>query len=257
MKGEIMKQFPKSLLILLSLLVLSGTALAQQNGVDEHGIYVVGSGTVYGEPDIAVLDLGVNIVNENLSVALDEANSKLAAVMAALLAAGVEERDIRTVNFNIYRDERYNDDGEITSVRYQVNNVVQVTVRDIDAAGALLGAAVEAGANVVNDIRFTIEDTSELERQAREMAMENARNTAEQLASLAGIDLGAVKRISENSGYNPPTPMFEARAMAMDAASSVPISGGQLAVTVTLNVVFDIAADDVGMDNATTETTDE
>jgi uncharacterized protein YggE len=228
----------KSLLLAAALLALPTLAFAQ-NRMDDKGIFVSGTGTVYGEPDVAVLTLGVNIVNEDLSAANSEATQKMNAVMDVFKNAGVEAKDIHTVTFNIYRQERNKSDGTPETPVYHVMNMIQVTVQDFSQAGTLLSEAVAAGANDVSGIQFTISDPEKLQTQAREQAMSDAKAKAEQLATLAGVSLGKVKVITE-SGGRAPVPMLQAKAYSMAASSAAPVSSGQLAVTVRLEVTFAI-----------------
>ena len=215
------------------LVALLGFGLAQ---TDDSGITVTGSGTVYGEPDIAVLDLGVDSLDRDLTAAVDRANETIEQVRQSLLNAGVEERDIRTAYLNIYREERY--DNPEAAPRYRVSNSLNVTVRDVEQAGALLAAGLEAGANAVGGIRYTFDDPAALESQARDLAVQAAREKAEQFAELAGVTLGPVVMISDASEPSAPRPT--AARFDAEASSSVPVSGGQLSVSATVQMRFSI-----------------
>ena len=224
---------------LFTLLLMLGMATAQN--IDERSVAVSGSGTVYGEPDVALLDLGVDITNEDLSAASSEADATMRRVVEALLAAGVAEEDVQTVAYNIWLENRYDRNNVPTTEAYHVTNVVRVTVREVGRAGELLGEAVDAGANVVNGVQYTFSDTGALERGARELAFMDARDKAEQLASLAGVTLGPVLSISESSGFGG-EPFYDRGVMAAaESMSAPPVSGGQLAVTVTVSARFGIA----------------
>jgi uncharacterized protein len=117
---------------------------------------------------------------------------------------------------------------------YTATNSVEVTIRNLDAAGKVLSAATGAGANQLHGIRFEIEDPSALQADARKKAVEDARARAERLAQLAGVKLGPAVSITELDGGGGPVPMF---AMAkMDA--STPVERGELTVTSTVQIVF-------------------
>ena len=205
---------------------------------DDTGITVTGSGTVYGEPDIAILDLGIDILNRDLAAATDEANQTIEQVRQALTDAGVEARDIRTAYLNVYREENY--DNPDAAPRYRVSNTLNVTVRDVSQAGSLLAAGLEAGANSVGGIRYTFDDPAALESQARDLAVQAAREKAEQFAELAGVTLGSVVMVTDASAPPTPQPTAEARFQADAAASSVPVSGGELSVSTTVRMRFSI-----------------
>ncbi len=200
----------------------------------QSGITVTGSGTAYGEPDIAIIELGVNLANEDISTATDEANSSITKIMEVLTSNGVASQDIRTAYFNIWTEEPY--DGQPVR-KYRVNNVLSITVRDVNKIGEILSQAVEAGANVVNSIQYAIAETEALAAQARELAMQNAKSKAEQLAGLAAVSLGGVEMITDSiSSPISPEPMYDARAVS----GGVPVSGGQLAITATVQVRYGI-----------------
>lgn len=202
-------------------------------------ISVTGSGTVYGQPDQAVVELGVNLSDADLARALENANAAMAEVMSALEAAGVERDDIRTSYFNIWQEQPYGPDGMPGATLYRVNNILSVTIRDTETVSSVMSAAIEAGANAVNNVYYTIADPEALAGAAREAAFANARAKAEQLASLAGLELGEVIGLSDGSGVVPFGPgRPEAAAMMSEAAMGIPVTGGQLAVSASVSVQF-------------------
>ena len=200
-------------------------------------ITVSGTGVAYGAPDLAVLEVGVSVYGPDVRTALADADTQMAAVRDAVIAAGVALEDIRTVGLNVWRDERTNQDGEITIERYQVNHSYQVRVQDVDTVGEVLAAAVEAGANAIGGINFTIADVEALAGEARALAMSDAASRARELADLAGVTLGSVTAISEHDagaigGYQTAT-RFQAAAMSS-------VESGQLAVSITVSVSYAI-----------------
>ncbi len=213
---------------------LSSNTLAQELS---KTISVTGQGTVYAEPDVAMLNVSIDIQDTDLGKATNEANSVIVKVKKVLKSLNVAEEDIRTSSFNVWPQQRYDLEGNPTVEGYQVNHVLGVTVRDIESVGKVLTESINAGANGVNNIRYTFSDDSELEKQAREKAMLNAREKAEQLAELAEASIVGVMSISEQTGFDSPvaSPRFEVMSAV---AESVPVSTGQLAVEVTLAVSF-------------------
>ena len=225
-------------LIFAVLLTLSSLAWAQ-GSANDNTISVTGVGTVYAEPDMATFDVGVSALNEDVTVASEEVSSKVERILATLASLGVAEEDIRTVGINISPEQNYNCEGELTATRFRVSNRVRVTVRDTAQLGTLLGRSVQAGANEVSNVRYTFADPKALEDRARERAMEAARDKAEQLASLAEVELGTPRRIVEQGGGSQPMP--QARMMAAEAVSDMPVSAGQLSVSVSVQVDYAIA----------------
>ncbi len=223
-------------------MVASGFVGAQDSGIQITGISVTGSGTVYGEPDLAVLELGVDIVDEDLGAASAAADRAVRAVVAALTAAGVEAKDIRTAYYNVWREDRYDRNNAPTTPLYRVSNTLNVTVRDVDKVGEILAASLEAGANTVNNVRYTFADPDVLAAQARALAVQDAAAKAQQLADLAGVGLGPVQMINDIAAGGDsfmPVPMA-----SVAAAESVPVSGGQLSVSAFVAVRYGIQVDE-------------
>lgn len=232
-------------LFLLALLPVS-LAFAQRAPAPTPpgGVSVTATGTAYGEPDEASFDAGVSALNADVQVATTRVNGRVSSLMAALRAAGVADEDIRTSSFTIYPEPAYGPNGVIREMRYRVANTLHVTVRDTAQLGALLGSSIEAGANEVSNVVYTFADRSALERQAREEAMASAREKAEQLARLGGAELGEVRRIVEGLTGGQSVAFDEemvALASGVDSARfDVPVSSGQLTVTVAVRVTFEL-----------------
>lgn len=218
---------------LLALALTLGMAFA-----NSEGIRVSGTGTVYGAPDTAMFTVGINTLSADVTEATEESNAVANAIITALTEAGVDEADIRTSSFNVFREDRQGDDGEALDAQFRVINTVTVTVRNTDSTGDLLSLALANGANQVDNLQFTISNTDELRSEARALAVQDARERAEQLAELAGVELGAPVFIEEfQSGY---MPMSARQSFAFAEAASVPIEAGELSVSVDVNIVFAI-----------------
>ena len=225
----------KPLIILLALLSSLGWA---QDTLSNNTISVTGTGTVYAEPDLATFDAGVSALQEDVIAASEEVSERVAQLIATLQGLGVAEQDIRTVEVSIFPEQDYNEGGELTRTRFRVINRLRVTVRDTAQLGTLLGRSVQAGANEVSGVQYTFADPVALEAQARTEAMSAAREKAQQLANLAGVQLGPVEQIVEQGGGGGPSPV--ARGLQMEAASDMPVSAGQLSVNVSLQVRYEL-----------------
>lgn len=202
------------------------------------GITVGGTGVAYGEPDMAILTVGVNVYAPTVREALDEADAVMGAVKAAAQVLGVAETDVRTTGLFVWREDRYDDEGNVVSERYTVRHNYQVIVRQVDVAGDVLSAVVDAGANNVDGIEFTFSEASGLAAEARRLAVEDARDRAGQLADLAGVVLGAPLAIVEGAGGAFPLYAQAGAACAEGRGGSLQV--GELAVTVTLQITFAI-----------------
>lgn len=227
----------RTLVVAAMILVASVLAAAAAQSAVPTGLRVVGSATVYGEPDIAVLTLGVDVTAPRVTTALAHADQVMQAVRKALLDGGVEAKDLRTVAFNVWREDIRDSHGTVTGERYHVAHSYQITVRDLSQLGALVAAGVEAGANNVQGIRFSSSDPQALEARARAAAMRDAEAKARQLAGLAGVTLGNPVSIEESaSPVASPAPVMAAAR----AGGAVPVEAGQLAVQAQVTVRFAI-----------------
>ena len=168
----------------------------------------------------------------------------MSTVLESPRANGVEDEDIATTQFNIFPEFDFTRDGERDLLGFRVFNEVSVKIREVEAAGDVVDAAVTAAGDhvIVNSIRFTIDDPTELVDAARELAVEEAARKAEALADLADVGLGDVLEIPESGGGAPEPIAFEGRAIAAveGFAAPPPIAGGQVAVSVFVFVTYAI-----------------
>ena len=200
---------------------------------------VSGAGAASAVPDIADLELGVQTIDEDPSVAIVDNTTAMADVIETLIDLDIDADDIQTRSFNMWVEQVYGPDGPTGEFLYHVVNQIVVRVRDLDMTGDVLGAALAAGANNVSGITFGVEDTQALEEAARDAAVDNAVAKAEQLAERLGVKVGSVRHVSETSGGRPPE-LLE-RAVAFESAgASVPVSPGDFTVRVSVSIVFDI-----------------
>ena len=245
-----MKRYNYCFLAIGPLLILSLTAcdvnIASEvlsSSATDRTIHVTGSGSVTGEPDIATLDLGVSVEKETVAEAREEAARAMTALIASLEANNVAEKDIKTENFSIYPQYDYTENGRILR-GYMVNNTVRVKIRELETLSDVIDGAAEAGGNsiVINSIQFMIDDTAPLQTEARSLAVKDAEAKAQTLAKASGVRLGDPVTITESTYFEgPPIPFAVAEAAFDDAArSSTPIAPGELAVTVTVTVVYEI-----------------
>lgn len=233
----------KSLMIVAVLVGLAaaftGSAVAQE--APPQSLTVSGFGQAFGAPDIAHVQMGVQVTNEDVLAAFDDANTRMQAVLDALREAGVEDRDLQTTGLYMYQESIFDPQTGAPSDNslYRVGNTVNVTVRDITQVSAIINAGVEAGANNINSLTFGIADQTELEDEARAAAVEDARARAQKLADLAGVTLGSPTIIIEENLIGIPLPLAADRAFG--GAASVPVEEGQLSVNLTVRVTFSIS----------------
>ena len=225
---------------------------AQASASSQAGIWVSGQGMITLEPDLAMLNIGVESMKATVALARDEAATAMDAILSALSARGIEGADVQTRFFNIsprYEWREVFDEGFRTNkqflVGYQVNNSASVKIRDLDAAGDIVDEVVTAGGDVVriNGISFTVEDPKPFMIELREAAVRDALTKAQHFADLTSVSLGRLVFIGESTGGSPVIQSFDQRAFAEAAVAFAPptsISGGELELRMTVQTVFDI-----------------
>ena len=162
-----------------------------------RSIQVSGTAVINVTPDRVLIQLGVQS-NGSSAAKAETANSKtIQSIVAALKKLGVEQKDIVTDRYII--EPIYKDYNDLNIKGYRINNVVAITLRDVNMVNKVLAAALENGANQVLNTEFYLSDLRAYRDQAREMAMKAAHEKATDLARAAGSDVGCVLNINENS----------------------------------------------------------
>jgi len=213
---------------------------AQDNA--ERTLSVSGSGSVDVVPDMAIVQLGVETQADTASQALNENSDQMDGLINALESAGVSSQDIQTQRIElqpVYQQQNTAQQNQTPPqiIGFRASNLVEVTVRNLDNLGELLDAAVSSGGNTINSIRFQVSNPQTALDQARENAMNDAQHKAEQLASLAGVELGQVMTISESSS-TPPTPVVV--SAAREQAAAVPVQPGTESIQVNVQVTWEL-----------------
>jgi uncharacterized protein YggE len=217
---------------------LRNASLMQVSGDDEmSGVQVLGEGVVRAAPDAADVALGVEARDPSLAAAQADANQRMAAVQQRLLDMGVRQEDMRTESFHVSPQiDHSREGGSPRVVGYLVAHTISARVRDIGQVGAVVDAAIAAGANRVDGITFVLEDLDALKQQARELAVRNARAKAEQLANAAGVGIGPPVSIEESDlGV---TPVRRPAMAVAEQAAAVPIAPGENEVRVVVRITY-------------------
>ncbi|MEX2162473.1 MAG: SIMPL domain-containing protein [Anaerolineales bacterium] len=194
------------ILVVLATFLLAGCSGASvaSSGAYSAGLSVNGVGEVSLPPDVAYVTIGVHTEATDVSGAVSQNADQVASVMAALAGMGVAQEDMQTSNFSLYTGQSYDQfTGQPTGPLYTVDNTVNVTVRNLGNMGNLLDGAISAGANSIWGVQFDLDDKTEEQAQARDLAVADAKAEAEALAAAAGVTLGEIQSISYTSdSYN-------------------------------------------------------
>jgi uncharacterized protein len=242
--------------VLVGLLVVGVTgwltaapAAAQEAPAGRPTITVTGEGSVQVKPDIARFVVATQTTEKDVTTAVAENAKRADAIVKAVKDAGVAEKDIQTVTYNIYPayEQEPPRPGEVNVrmklVGYTVNNALRVTVRKIGDAGRLLDAATKAGANSSGGLAFELSDESEekARQEALTLAVKQARSKAVTVAKASQAGQITLISITEGSAAVPrpvPVPMMADTARGF---SNTPVMAGELTVraAVTLQYAFD------------------
>ncbi len=231
------------LLAAVALSACGATTVVSNPAPTQRSLSVTGTGLVYLTPDVAYINIGVHTEKPTATDAVSANNDQTQQVVNALENSGVDAKDIRTTNFSIYPNTPYDSQtGKPGTTTYVVDNTVYVTVRQLDKLDDLLDATVQAGANNVNSIQFDVFDKSSAIQQARDQAVKDAQTQAQGLASASGVTLGNVQTISfTNNIPQPVTDVYGKGGGGLSAApASVPINTGQLTLTVTVDMTYEL-----------------
>jgi uncharacterized protein YggE len=200
-------------------------------------IAVSGTGAASAPPDLAIVDLGVEVVAGSVAAARAAAATAMEAVLASLREHGVSDAGLTTTSYTIRPEYDHQDRRRLRG--YRVINLVEASIADLEGLGDIIDSATISGGehSVVHGLRFAHQDPTALAAEARARAWESAKAKAQQLAELAGIGLGGVVAISEKDRLGGDPSPFRALA-AVEAAA--PIEAGELTVTITVQVEFEI-----------------
>ena len=241
----------------------SSSQWLQPGSGDSTGIWVNGTGKATGDPDLGVLELGVEALADKASEARDMAAKAIDATVSMLKANNIQDKDLHTSQFSINPQydmqeirrctDGLKEDGKGTECRtdfervligYQVTNLLTVTVRNLESMSSIIDGATEAAGNLVriNAVNFAIEDTKALLEVAREEAIADLIAKANSMATLSGVELGKLVFLSESGGAPPQSfARMEAAAFGFGGDQSTSILAGELDVTVNVQGVFVIA----------------
>jgi uncharacterized protein YggE len=130
--------------------------------------------------------------------------------------------------------------GEQKLGGYVATNNITARVRNLDTLGATIDSLVKAGSNTFSGVSFAIEDDKQIKNDARAQAMKEAIAKAELYAKAAGLKVARIVSINEGYEYSPQPVMMQRAEMAMDAGAPTPIAAGEVGVTASVSVLFEL-----------------
>ncbi len=236
-----MKKLAALILALMMVLCMGGAALADDT------ITVTGTATVQLEPDMVMITLGVEAIDPEVLNAQKTVNETMAKVIEALTGEelAIAEEDIATSEY--YINERYEYDygtGKSEMIGYAATAMLSICVREIDKAGAVIDAAMQAGANRLNGVEFMSSNQTDARDQALTIAVQDGMRKAKVIAAAAGIQLPALpSAIVEQDSFaysaSNSIVMYD-MAMATAESGSTTLHAGMLSLDATVQIIYEI-----------------
>lgn len=216
----------------------SGPSIIPTASPDTRQVTVVGSGQVQGTPDTLTANVSIEATAPDVTTAMNQTSDRQQAVINALVGSGVQRADINTTNVSLQPQYGGGDTPTITG--YQASNSIAVKIRQLNNASQALALIVSTGGDAtrINSVSYSIDDDSQLVKDARTRAFDDAKDRAEQYAQLAGLTLGKVISISESAGTTPPTPA--PTPMPRAAMEAVPVEPGRQTISFSVTVIWEL-----------------
>lgn len=233
----------RSIILVGALFALaSQAALAQEREPRPPAVSVTATGSVDYVPDIARMQIGIRAEAKSASAASNSVNQTAAQVIAAIERQGINQRNIQTSGYNLEYREPQSPQPQPAMMAtgatsgggsYVASEVLQVTT-PVASAGAVLDAAINAGANTSYGLTYQSSNADALYRTALARAVASARATAQSIASAAHLTIISVISIGNAQESSGPAPM----AMRMMASGPAPVLPGTDTVTATIYAVY-------------------
>ena len=216
--------------------VVPGASRAQISAPTPPQIVVTGTAEAKVSSDRATVFVGVRTRASTAAAAAQENARKQRAVLDTLRAIGLTSDQLKTVNFSVSPETRYDNATQTTHVTgYTVSNTVVADLRHIDQVSSVIDASLAKGANEISSLQFYSSVADSARRAALADATQNARRDAETLARAAGGSLGNLLELSTQSPGIRPMLMQEVVRTAGVAGVSTPIEAGEQTITATVS----------------------
>jgi len=239
-------------ILLVAVLMIALTActtrvIMEQPGVQpQNAISVQGSTEFDVAPDLAKVRFRIETQSTTAQDAQLRNRETGSAVMTALKQAGIRDNEIETTDYRIEKVQEWDPTGQkMIDKGYRVYNAFVVSTKDLAKVGALLDVGVQAGANNVESINFELSDAKqkEVKTESLRKATTNAREKAEALADGAGVKLGKVLTLSENSYVIMPYARGEMMMAKADMGAPEPpteVSPQNVRISAQVSVTYEI-----------------
>lgn len=230
----------KMCIVLMGMLLLSlaGPAIAADDQSDLSKLRVEGEGKVSVAPDMATIVLGVESRSTSAAEAVAENARLMNQTINALIEAGINESQMQTSRFSLTtmpQDEPLSADAREEPPVFLATNQVTVRLDNPEDVGGVLDAAVSAGSNNIQEVKFDLKDPTPQNDEAMTLAIKDAQRKAQVAASAAGLELGRILEMTVGYSY-----VMEASRSYSYAMAATPIQPGEMEVSASVNLVYEI-----------------
>ena len=252
---SLLKIYTKHKLIVLSILALIIFLFAVYGGIevvgklwaykylslnnDKNSITVSGEGKVYAKPDIALVNISVVSDGKKVIDVENDNTKKNNQIIKFLKDSGVEDKDIKTINYSLYPRYNYYEQKTPEIIGYEITQTLEVKIRSLDKTGEILDGAIKNGANQIGSLYFKVDNDEALQDQARKLAIDDAKQKAEKLASQLRIRLVRLSAYNESG-----TPYLDYRGLEYGVGggggTAPQIQTGESEIVITVNLTYEM-----------------
>ncbi len=223
-----------------------------RDAVSQNVITVSGKGEAFAKPDTAMFSFSIESDAKIVSDAQKAVDEKTKKTIEFLNGVGVEEKDAKTISYQIYPNYEYaspvvcrewgcppQKPPVISS--YKVSQTIEVKVRDIVKAGELLSGIGAVGVTNLSGLNFSIDDEDALEAKARKEAIDKAETKAKELSKQLGVKIVRIVNFSESGSY---PPVFYAKGASVSeygiGGDSVSVPAGETRIVSNVTITYEI-----------------
>lgn len=221
-----------------------------KDAVTRNTITVSGEGEVFAKPDLAAVNFTVLEGAKTVEVAMEAGTTAMNEIIEKMESLEIEEKDLKTTSFSInpryeWRSEKilsFPSEGRRVLVEYEVRQILEVKIRDMDKIGEVIKAGTDFGANQVGGVNFTVENEDKFKEEARKLAINEAKQKARKLASQLGVNLVEIVNFHEN-GTSPryySKERMQTDAMGKGSGTTPNVETGENLIKVNVNITYEI-----------------
>lgn len=209
--------------------------------IAEQGLRITETGKAYATPDVAKVSFNITTEAKDIATSQKDNSDKTANVKNELARFSIASADIKTIDYSIYPDYDYRIPRQPHLKGYRTSHSLEITIRRLEDTDSIVQTLGSSGVTGINQVRFTVDDITEVQNEAREQAIAKAKDKAESLANLTGAKLGKIISIQEDDSYNPPIyrPMADSM-IGFGGGAETGLEEGSTLITATITIIYSL-----------------